>query len=268
MSDREAKKKREPPASAKALPMPDDVQSNAIASARTRVAARSPRFKINLTLDAKGGLANIGPDHSDHDGWLLRLQDAFGTCSDCFPLSQLNQILAVSRDAAGTYDTVKVNALIAAVEGARPENEVQAMLAVQMAITHEIAAQALRRMVRVDQIPQYDSAGSMAVKLLRAFTAQAECLSRLQRGGEQVVRVVHVHPGAQAIVGNVVGGATSAGGGANDDNSNQPHAKAQLPAPSAPAMPQVWSKHAQREAVPIPSCESEGSLPDARRRKG
>ena len=266
MSAREAKKRKAPAASAKKLPVPDDAQSKAIASARTRVAARSPRFKINLTLDAKGGIANIGADHSDHDGWLLRLQDAFGTCSDCFPLSQLNLIVSVSKDSAGTYDTTKVNALIAAVEGAKPENELQAMLAVQMAITHEIAAQALRRMVRVDQIPQYDSAGSMAVKLLRTFTAQAECLSKLQRGGEQVVRVVHVHPGAQAIVGNVVNGAAGAGGGATDDNSNQPHAKAQLPAPSARPMPEVWRSHPERSALPIASGDEQEAVPNARRR--
>ena len=37
---------------------------------------------------------------------------------------------------------------------------------------------------------------------------QAETLAKLQRGGEQVVKVVHVHPGAQAIVGNVVTGAS------------------------------------------------------------
>ena len=266
MSKHEAKKQKAPPKPPKALPAPNEAQSRAIASARTRVAARSPRLRINLTLDTKGGIANIGAHHADQDGWLLRLQDAFGTCGECFPLSQLNQILSVSKDASGAYDKIKINALIAAVEGAKPENEVQAMLAVQMAITHEIAGQAMRRMIRVDQIPQYDSAGSMAVKLLRTFAAQVEALAKLQRGGEQVVRVVHVHPGAQAIVGNVVNGATGAGGGATDDNSNQPHAQAQLPAPSAQPMPQVWRSHPDRSTVPIACSNGEEAMSHARRR--
>jgi hypothetical protein len=67
----------------------------------------------------------------------------------------------------------------------------------------------------------------MANKLLRTFTMQAETLAKLQRGGEQVVKVVHVHPGAQAIVGNITTGANGAGGGATHEKSNQPHAKDQ-----------------------------------------
>ena len=85
------------------------------------------------------------------------------------------------------------------------------MLAVRLVVTHELAMQVALRSMRVDQIPQFDSAGNMAVKLLRTFTMQVEALAKLQRGGEQVVKVVHVHPGAQAIVGNAVtAGASSA----------------------------------------------------------
>jgi hypothetical protein len=36
---------------------------------------------------------------------------------------------------------------------------------------------------RADLIAQFDSFGSMAVKLLRTFTAQAEALAKLKRGG-------------------------------------------------------------------------------------
>jgi hypothetical protein len=96
----------------------------------------------------------------------------------------------------------------------------------------------------VDQIPQYDSAAGMAVRFLLTFTMQVEALAKPQRGGEQVVTVVHVHPGAQAIVGNVVSGASGAphGGGGTFENENQPHAKGELPAPSATPIPQVWSE--------------------------
>jgi integrase len=83
---------------------------------------------------------------------------------------------------------------------------------------------------------------------------QAESLAKLQRGGEQIVKVVHVHPGGQAIVGNVVsgdsGGAnTPGGGGVIHENGNQPHAKADLPAPSLAPMSQVRREDPSRDAL-------------------
>jgi hypothetical protein len=51
-----------------------------------------------------------------------------------------------------------------------------------------------------------------AARLLRAYSVQVETLRRLRHGGDQYVRVEHVHvnDGGQAIVGNV----KSAGSGA------------------------------------------------------
>jgi hypothetical protein len=47
--------------------------------------------------------------------------------------------------------------------------------------------------------------GSAAARLLRAYAMQVEVLRRLRTGGQQVVRVEHVHvnDGGQAAVGNV-----------------------------------------------------------------
>ena len=86
----------------------------------------------------------------------------------------------------------------------------------------------------------------MAVKLARTFALQAETLAKLQRGGEQVVKVVHVHPGAQAVIGNVTAGTNGAppGEGASHENRNRPHAKAELPAPSAEPMPEMRGEDA------------------------
>ena len=222
-----------------------------------------------MEATAAGGITNIGPEHADREGWLARLEDLFGSNGREFPISQLNHLLALTRTTEGKYDSVKANALLAAVAGANPANEVQATLAVQMVVTHELAMQAMLRSARVDQILQYDSAGAMAVKLLRTYTLLAETLAKLQRGGEQIVKVVHVHPGAQAIVGNVMTSASSAeqGGGVAFENENQPHAKAELPAPSAAPMPQVWSQDTQRPSMLLASGEGPESLSDARRGK-
>jgi hypothetical protein len=78
---------------------------------------------------------------------------------------------------------------------------------------------------RAEHVAQLDACGGMAVKLLRTFTAQAEALAKLRRGGEQTVRVehVHVHPGGQAVVGNV----NHREGGGHNGSSGQPHATGQ-----------------------------------------
>lgn len=252
------------------LPKPDAAEAKAIEAARRRLDARNPRLVTKLDQDEQGNIANIGPAHADIAGWYARLQDAFGTKGQHFALSQINHILAAVRDSDGRYDTAKANAFIAAIEGAKPADEVQAMLAVQMAVTHELTLQALRRAMRVDQIPQYDSAGNMAVKLMRTFAMQVEALAKLQRGGQQVVKVVHVHSGAQAVIGNVE---TGGRGGGGDEIGDQPHAP-QLgdagPARSLTSEPSAAlpGSDASGEPMPVPVCAREEALPDARRRAG
>lgn len=232
------------------LPAPDEAEVKAIEAARSSLQRRPPRLSTVVQTSKEGRVVEIGPEHSDRAGWIARLEDAFGTRGQSFAISQLNHILVAVRKEEGGYDTAKANALIAAIEGSRPQNELQAMLALQMVLAHEMAMQATRRALKADQIPQYDSAGNMVIKLMRAFAGHLELMEKLQRGGEQTVRVehVHVHAGGQAIVGTV-----AAGGGGNDEFKNQPHAKGELPAPGAVQVPEVWRKDEIRQAVPLSS---------------
>ena len=101
------------------------------------------------------------------------------------------------------------------------------MLAVQMVATHFAATSALRRLKGSDTIPQQDSNGNLAVKLLRTFAAQTEALQRYRGKGQQKVTVehVHVHTGGQAIVGSV-----SQGGGIMTKTEDNPmHLKTREP---------------------------------------
>jgi hypothetical protein len=117
----------------------------------------------------------------------------------------------------------EINSVVAAVHGIGANDEIEAMLAVQMVATHFAATRALRRLKGSDTIPQQDSNGNLAVKLLRTFAAQTEALQRYRGKGQQKVTVehVHVHTGGQAIVGSV---SQSGGGRDNDENRGQPHA--------------------------------------------
>jgi hypothetical protein len=138
-----------------------------------------------------------------------------------------------------------INEALAAVTGIAARDEVEAMLAVQMVATHFAAITLLRRLKSAENIPQQDSAGNLAVKLLRTYTAQVEALQRYRSKGQQRVTVehVHVHQGGQAIVGTVEGG------GALSKTEDQPHApRAIAHKPSTPLPGEI---KAVGEAVPI-----------------
>ena len=100
-----------------------------------------------------------------------------------------------------------------------------------------------------------------------------ELLSALDRkrgkGGQQVVRVehVHVHPGGQAIVGNVATGGGE-GGGVTHELQGEPHAPDQLAHTPVlgTVLPPLRSADAEREAVPR-SSDAERPLQNARRKQ-
>jgi hypothetical protein len=69
-----------------------------------------------------------------------------------------------------------INGVLAAVHGIGANDEIEAMLAVQMVATHFAATRALSRLRGSDTVSQQDSNGNLAVKLMRTFTAQTEAL--------------------------------------------------------------------------------------------
>ena len=234
---------------------PGAAEAAAISQASFRIRNRKPRLEAVLEQSRHGLIETLGPGHSDRAGWLARLQDVFGSHGTAFAISQLNRLMSVARKSDGKIEGATLNGMLAMVEGAAPQNEVQAALAVQMAMTHGIAMMVLARVAKVDQIPQFESASTAAVKLMRTFALQAETLAKLQRGGEQIVRVVHVHPGGQAIVGNVLQGHNDSGGGGGFEIEIQPHAKEQLPANCAQDRAEVRCEDPEREAVLLASGE-------------
>ena len=147
----------------------------------------------------------IAPPHTDFDGFAMQLLDTFGTTSPAFVQQSLGRLGAVVRSRNEAMPTAdELNAAIAAVDGPNPDDEVEAMLAVQMVSTHDVAMEMLTRAKRAETLSQAREQGALAAKLLRAYAAQVEALARLRRGGIQDVRVVHQHvnvgTGGQAAV--------------------------------------------------------------------
>lgn len=129
---------------------------------------------------------------------------AFCTSSPDFVSYALMQISNVLRTAGSDDLTVPMNAAVAMLQGIAPTNELEAMLAAQMIATHHLTMTVSFRAITAEGLPQYQAHGNLATKFARTFTAQIEALSKLRRGGEQVVRHVHVNEGGQALIAGTV----------------------------------------------------------------
>jgi hypothetical protein len=226
-------------------PEPSERDCAEASDAKTRILAR--RKRVQVKASGEGADLKIDATHSDHKGWATQLQDAFGTTSHDF-MARSMSLLATAMQRSGQGRAEGINAGLAVVAGVRPENETEAMLAVQMAATHEAAMSMLDIARGNGTVPAIQAAGGLAVKLLRTYTTQIEALAKLKRGGEQTVRVehVHVHSGGQAIVGNV-----TRGGAGAIENRSQPHEPITPQALAfAPGSP-LWGEEQSREAVPV-----------------
>ena len=98
--------------------------------------------------------------------------------------------------------------MAAVIKGIEPRDQIETMLAAQMAAVHNATMTFARRLAHCDTIPQQDSAERAFNKLARTFASQMEALKRYRTGGQQHVTVKHVtvNDGGQAIVGNVGSG--------------------------------------------------------------
>jgi hypothetical protein len=102
-------------------------------------------------------------------------------------------------------DKAGLNFMLSVIKGIKPKDQLEAMLAAQMAAVHMATMTFAQRLNHVETIQQQDSAERALNKLARTFSTQMEALKRYRTGGEQKVTVQHVsvNEGGQSIVGNV-----------------------------------------------------------------
>lgn len=240
--------------SAKPLPeaakrQPTEREAALIASAKAADALRPSRAEIEKRESKAKEVLAIGPRHSDENGASYTLVDAFATTSEYYTSESLLQLAEMSI-AGGAVSNDKVNAKLALLGAIAPQNELEAALALQMIATHDLSMMMLARTKNAAHLDGLREYGNMATKLSRTFTAQMKALSDWRRGGEQVVRHVHVYEGGQAVVAETI----NVGGPTNAITGDQCHAPfSALPRP-----------HQVRDAVPRSSGEGSQSLPNAR----
>jgi hypothetical protein len=157
------------------------------------------------------GRVTLEPDHPHKVIGYALLLEALGTTDFDFAMGLIEQ-LANAGSKGREIDIRGVNFMLAIIDGIKPRDQIEAMLAAQMAAIHMATMTFARRLAHVDSIPQQDSAERAFNKLTRTFATQMEALKRYRTGGEQKVTVQHVtvSEGGQAIVGNVTQGRRAA----------------------------------------------------------
>ncbi len=134
------------------------------------------------------------------------------------------------------------------IKGIEPRDQIESMLAAQMAAVHVASMTMARHLAHAKTMPEEENAERAFNKLTRTFTDQVEALKSYRSKGEQKMTVQHVRlgEGGQAIVGNL--NAPAEGVGARKKSEVQPHALAYAPGVE---MPRHVEK--EREKVPIAS---------------
>ena len=146
---------------------------------------------------------------------LLPLMDGLGSRDPDFFFGLVDQVANASSRGSGRYpDEQGIKFMLSVIKGIAPRDQIEAMLASQMAAVHVATMKFANRLTHAADLPDQESVGGLPdqesaerafVKLARTFAALLEALKRYRTGGEQKVTVQHVSvsEGGQAIVGNV-----------------------------------------------------------------
>jgi hypothetical protein len=171
-----------------------------------------------LKHKARGKKGNI--QTLEHEGGrslaLAKMTEAFGSADHGLQMFLFNQVVQTFKSchsSAGFCDEGKMvehcdNAM-AILQGIKPQDEIEGMLAVQMVGVHNMAMDAMKSAMISDQYPEARNwHANRANKLLKTFALQLEALKKYRTGGQQKMTVehVHVHKGGQAIVGSITQG--------------------------------------------------------------
>jgi hypothetical protein len=188
------------------------------------------------------------------------LKTVGGSQSDRWNYELVNQaVRTVWRNSDEQSYDCQVGAIVDAMAGIKPKDEIEGMIAAQLLAAHNAAMECYRRaMLREQTFEGRREALSQANKLSRTSGLLVETLNRHRGKGQQKVTVehVHVHSGGQAIVGTVERPTP-----ANSSRSeNQQHAKQITHAPQ----PAMRGPDKERDLVPS-ARDAERPLSNARR---
>jgi hypothetical protein len=149
-----------------------------------------PRMKV----DGAAGKTVLSYDHPDSCTGQVLLMEAIGTADYDFYAGLIQQ-LGNSSSRGGKVDEGLLNFMLSVVKGIKPRDQIEIMLAAQMAAIHEAIMTFTKRLAHVDTIAQQDSAERALNKLARTFATQMEALQRYRGEQKVVVQQVSVSEG-------------------------------------------------------------------------
>jgi hypothetical protein len=192
-------KPRKPKTEGEYQPKPEEMEA-----LESHVLKRKEHMAPRVKVEGPRDQTVMSFDHQDSVTGQVLLMEALGTADYDF-FSGLLEQLGNGSSRGGKVNEKLLNFMLAVIKGIKPRDQIEIMLAAQMAAVHEAIMTFTRRLAYVETIPQQDSAERGLNKLARTFASQMEALQRYRNGGEQKVMVnqVSVNQGGQAIVGNV-----------------------------------------------------------------
>ena len=215
---------------------------------------RGAPAKVTMTRKADGGWS-IAPAGKSEMLAVLKLHQTFSANSLDPVNARANELLKYL-GSVGADNEARYNAALSFIESMAPRDQAEALLLVQMYCTHDAAIRALSQLGSAEWVPTAQTFGNLATKLLRTSQGQMETLARMRRGGEQVVRHVHVdNRGGQAVIAENV----HTGGKGNGKIDDQSHATG-----TAGIGPALLGADPFGNGVPIPSREGPEAVPYAR----
>jgi hypothetical protein len=144
---------------------------------------------------------------SDTDAHRAQLREAFGdTLSDQFVEAMMGKLISGLRpNPFDVLEEATLNAAIAVISSIKATNEMEALMATQAVIAGFSGLRMMelsQRHLGEENIAVY---GGYANRLLKLQSELLQTLDRRRRGNSQsiVVKHVHIHPGAQGVVGIV-----------------------------------------------------------------
>jgi hypothetical protein len=194
------RKKREPEAAEAKYQLTSQEQT-ALGKHLARRAVETPAPRMKVETGEKGTTLSL--HHPNKAIGSALLMEALGTANADFVDGLVGQLASIVTN--GQIDEGALNFMIAVINGIKPKDQLEAMLAAQMAVVHMATLTFARQLPLVQTLQQQDSAERALNKLARTYATQMEALRRYRTGGEQKVTVQHVSvsEGGQAIVGNV-----------------------------------------------------------------
>jgi hypothetical protein len=178
---------------------PKNVDESDTIETRKRESQSAPRLKI-VRIE---GEPQIIADHPSAEAGNRLLMQAIGTSDEDFLSGVIEQLSACGL-LTDTNEERRLNFVLAVVKGIEPQDEIEAMLALQMAAVHLSSMRFAGQLVYIEHTPQPDSVQRALNQLARTYTMQMDALKRYRSGGAHVtVRHVSVSEGGQAIVGTI-----------------------------------------------------------------